>query len=153
MALLDFFKSKKKEEKLNKPKERKKEKPVKKEVVLKKEVKEKPVAEKIEKPTQPKRQRRITGDSVKILKSPHIAEKSTDLLAKNQYVFRVWPRANKAETKKAIESIFKVDVVGVQIINLPKKKRRVGRTEGFTKGYKKAIIRIKDGQKIEVVSR
>jgi len=150
MALLDFLKNKKKEAKINKPKERKKEKPEKKEVVVDKEAKDRP---EIAKSTQPKRQRKITGDSVKILKSPHIAEKSTDLLGNNQYVFRVWPRANKSETKKAIESIFKVDVVGVQIVNLPKKRRRLGRTEGFTKGYKKAIVRIKEGQKIEILSR
>jgi len=150
MALLDFLKNRKKEGKINKPKERKKEKPEKKEVVVKKEEKEKPAAPKS---TQPKRQRKITGDSVRFLKSPHIAEKSTDLLRNNQYVFRVWPRANKVEIKKAIESIFKVDVVGMQIVNLPKKRRRLGRTEGFTKGYKKAIVRIREGQKIEILSR
>ncbi|MCX6760887.1 MAG: 50S ribosomal protein L23 [Candidatus Nealsonbacteria bacterium] len=150
MALLDFLKNKKKEGKINKPKEKKREKPEKKEVVVKKEEKEKPA---VAKSTQPKRQRKITGDSVKVLKSPHIAEKSTDLLGNNQYVFKVWPRVNKVETKKAIESIFKVDVVGVRIVNLPKKKRRLGKTQGFTKGYKKAIVRIKEGQKIEILSR
>jgi large subunit ribosomal protein L23 len=150
MALLDFLKNKKKEGKINKPKEKRREKPEKKEVVVKKEIKEKPA---VVKSTQPKRQRKITGDSVKFLKSPHVAEKSTDLLGKNQYVFKVWPRANKVEIKKAIESIFKVDVVGVRIVNLPKKKRRLGKTQGFTKGYKKAIVRIKEGQKIEILSR
>jgi large subunit ribosomal protein L23 len=151
MALLDFLKNKKKEEKINKPKEKKKEKPEKKEVAVKKEtVKEKPAASK---PSQPKRQRKMTGDSVRFIKSPHIAEKSTDLLANNQYVFRVWPRANKVEIKKAIESLFKVDVVNVKIVNLPTKIIRVGRNEGSVKGHKKAIVRIKEGQKIEVVSR
>ena len=153
MALLDFLKNKKKEGKINKAKEKRREKPVKKEGVVKKEVKEvkeKPAALKS---SQPKRQRKITGDSVRFLKSPHVAEKSTDLLGKNQYVFKVWPRANKVEIKKAVESIFKVDVVRVMIVNLPKKKRRLGKTQGFTKGYKKAIVRIKEGQKIEIVSR
>lgn len=151
MALLDFLKNKDKEEKINKPKERKKEKPKKKEaVVAKEEKKEKPVQAK---PTQPQRQRKITGDSVRFLKSPHIAEKSTDLLANNQYVFRVWPRANKVEIKKAVESIFKVDVTGIQIVNLPKKSRRLGRFQGETRSLKKAIVRIKDGQKIEILSR
>lgn len=151
MALLDFLKNKKKEGKINKAKEKRKGKPVKKEVVVKKElVKEKPA---VVKSSQPKRQRKITGDSVRFLKSPHIAEKSTDLLGKNQYVFKVWPRANKVEIKKAVESIFKVDVVRIMIVNLPKKKRRVGKTQGFTKGYKKAIVRIKEGQKIEIISR
>jgi len=143
MALLDFFK-KKKEVKVEKPKEKKIEKPKKEEVVVKKEVKEKP---------EIKKERKITGESLKILRFPHVAEKATDLLEKNQYVFKVWPRANKAETKKAIESIFGVDVLGIRIINIPKKKRRLGKTEGFRKGYKKAIIRIKEGQKIEVLPR
>jgi large subunit ribosomal protein L23 len=146
MALFDFFKKKKEVKK----EEKKKEKPVKKEVEVKKEVKEKPVKAK---PAGPKKERKITGESLKILKSPHVAEKATDLLEKNQYVFKIWPRANKAETKKAIESIFKVDVLGVKIINIPKKKRRLGKTEGFRKGHKKAIIRIKEGQKIEVLTR
>ena len=150
MALLDFLKNKEKEGKINKPKERKKPKPEKKEVAVEKEEKVKTAAIKS---IQPKRIRKITGDSVKVLKSPHIAEKSTDLLGNNQYVFKVWPRANKVETKKAIESLFKVDVVGIQIVNLPKKRRRLGRTEGFTKGYKKAIVRIREGQKIEILSR
>jgi large subunit ribosomal protein L23 len=150
MALLDFLKNKKKEGKINKPKEKKREKPEKKEVAVIKEIKEKPA---VVKSAQPTKQRKLTGDSVKFLKSLHVAEKSTDLLGNNQYVFKVWPRANKTETKKAIESIFKVDVVGVRIVNLPKKKRRLGRTQGFTKGYKKAIVRIKEGQKIEVLSR
>jgi len=143
MALFDFLK-KKKEVKAEKPKEKKIEKPEKKEVVIKKEVKEKPEVKKI---------RKITGESLKILRFPHVAEKSTDLLEKNQYVFKIWPRANKSETKKAIENVFGVDVIGVRIVNIPQKKRRLGKTEGFAGGYKKAIVRIKEGQKIEVLSR
>jgi len=144
MALFDFLK-KKKEVKAEKPKEKKAEKPKKEEVVVKKEIKEKAV--------RPKRERKITGDALKVLRFPYVAEKSTDLLEKNQYVFRVLPRANKTETKKAIESIFKVDVLGVRIINLPRKRRRVGKTEGFRNGYKKAIVRIRQGQKIEILTR
>ena len=88
-----------------------------------------------------------------ILKRPHVAEKATDLMEKNQYVFEVYPRANKTEIKKAVEGLYGVKVLGVRIINIPRKKIRVGKTMGFKGGCKKAIVRIKEGQKIEVLSR
>ena len=56
-----------------------------------------------------------------------------------------------AQIKKSIESAYKVNVLSVNIIKIPKKKRRIGRTEGFKKGYSKAIVTIKEGQKIEVL--
>ena len=89
----------------------------------------------------------------KILISPQITEKATDLAQKNQYVFKVFPKANKTEIKKAIEDLYKVEVSDVKIINVPKKRRRLGRISGWKKGYKKAIVKIKEGQKIEVLPR
>ena len=62
-----------------------------------------------------------------ILKAPHITEKATNLAEKNQYVFKVWGKANKNEIKKAIESLYKVKVMDVKIINVPAKRRRLGR--------------------------
>jgi len=88
-----------------------------------------------------------------ILKAPHITEKATNLAEKNQYVFRVWQRANKNEVKKAIENLYKVKVMDVKIINVPAKRRRLGRISGWKKGFKKAIVRIKEGQKIEVLPK
>ena len=88
-----------------------------------------------------------------VLISPHITEKATDLAQKNQYVFKVFPKANKTEIKKAIEDLYKVEVLDVKIINVPKKRRRLGRISGWKKGYKKAIVKIKEGQKIEVLPR
>jgi len=88
-----------------------------------------------------------------ILKAPHITEKTTNLAEKNQYVFRVWQKANKNEIKKAIENLYKVKVMDVKIINVPAKRRRLGRISGWKKGFKKAIVRIKEGQKIEVLPR
>ena len=82
-----------------------------------------------------------------------MTEKATELAKKNQYVFKVWPRANKVEIKKAIEDIYGVDVVSVKIIKVPRKRRRLGRISGWRKGYKKAIVKIKEGQKIEVLPR
>lgn len=88
-----------------------------------------------------------------ILKSACISEKATDLSKLNQYVFKVSAKANKNEIKKAIEAFFKVDVVSVRIINMPSKKRRRGKISGWKKGYKKAIVKIKPDQKIEIISR
>lgn len=113
--------------------------------------KEKPKEVKVEKPKARKELKISQG--YRILKSPHVTEKATDLAGKNQYVFRVFPEANKIETKKAIEDTYGVDVVSVRIINVPAKKRRLGRTKGMKAGYKKAIVRVKEGQKIEVLPR
>ena len=89
----------------------------------------------------------------KILIAPYITEKSTALSQKNQYVFRIWQKANKNEVKKAIENLYKVKVMDVKIINVPAKRRRLGRISGWKKGFKKAIVRIKEGQKIEVMPK
>lgn len=95
----------------------------------------------------------VIGQAYRILKTPHVTEKATDLAAKNQYVFNVLPRANKVEIGKAIESLYGVDVLNVKIINIPPKRRRLGKQKGWREGYKKAIVRIKKGQKIEVLPR
>lgn len=111
---------------------------------------------KVEKPLEgklPKVKEKIVSEAYRILKTPHITEKATDLTKKNQYVFKVGPKANKVEIKKAIEDLYDVDVLGVKIIKVPKKRRRLGRISGWRKGYKKAIVRIKEGQKIEVLPR
>jgi large subunit ribosomal protein L23 len=88
-----------------------------------------------------------------ILISPQVTEKTTALSQKNQYVFKVHSRANKTEIKKVIEKIYDVQVLDVKIINIPRKKRRLGRISGWKKGYKKAIVKIKEGQKIEALPR
>jgi len=94
-----------------------------------------------------------TTDAWKALVAPHVTEKATELTASNKYVFKVFKRTNKVEIKRAIEGLYGVDVKDVHIINVKKKARRVGRTQGFRKGYKKAIITVKKGQEIEVLPR
>lgn len=143
MAILDIFKKKKKEK-------------VKKEIKPEVKVK-KPKEVKEEKPSETatpktKREEKI-GEDWRVLKAPQVTEKATALAEKNQYTFKVWPEANKAEMKKAIEDLYGVDVLGVKIIKVPRKKRRLGRISGWRKGYKKAIVKIKEGQKIEVLPR
>jgi large subunit ribosomal protein L23 len=91
------------------------------------------------------------GFSYEAVKQPHISEKATYLAEDGQYVFVVDSRSNKQEIKKSIEGIYGVNVLSVNLIKIPAKKRRLGRTEGFRKGYKKAIVTIKEGQKIEII--
>ena len=149
MALLDFLKKKK--EKKPEPK-----KEVKKVEKKKGEPKPKAVAKKkaaVLAPSPPPPRKSKAGEAYKILKGPHVTERASDLTAQNQYVFKVWPRANKVQIKKAVEDVFGVNVMQVRIINVVRKKRRLGKIEGFRKGYKKAIVKIKEGQKIEILPR
>ncbi len=88
-----------------------------------------------------------------ILKKAHITEKATDAAAKNKYIFNVYPEANKNQIKKSVEDIYGVNVVSVNIVNIPAKKRRLGRSQGWKSGYKKAIVKIKAGQEIELMPR
>jgi large subunit ribosomal protein L23 len=88
-----------------------------------------------------------------ILISPQVTEKTTDLAKKNQYAFKIFKNVNKTEIKNAIENLYNVDVLEVKIINVPAKRRRLGKISGWRKGYKKTIVKIKEGQKIEVLPR
>lgn len=136
-------------DKFKKEETAKEEKPVK-----EKPVKEKPKEKKVSESGGGKKiGKGAYKDAYKILKQAHITEKATYLEEKDQYIFRVYPRANKIEIRKAVEHIYGVDVLSVGIINVPSKKRRLGRTEGRRSGYKKAIVKIKKGQKIELLPR
>lgn len=150
MGLRDIFKQKPKTS-IETGKEKKEEKKVKPKVVAKeKEVKAKEPA--VIKRVAPNKAKKV-GNAYRILKIPHVTEKATDLTSKNQYIFKVWPRANKTEIKKAVEEVFGVGVLNVKIINVPAKERRLGKISGWRKGYKKAIVRLREGQKIEVLPR
>jgi large subunit ribosomal protein L23 len=85
-----------------------------------------------------------------VLIRPLITEKNTMLSALGQYTFEVDRRANKPLVKEAVEKIFKVDVTAVNVINVPPKTRRVGRSTGKTSPWKKAVVTLKPGQRIEV---
>ncbi len=88
---------------------------------------------------------------ISFLKSPYLTEKSTLLEKENKYLFKVRKEANKSEVKKEIERKYSVNVLSVNIINIKRKKRRIGRQQGFKKGFKKAIVQVKEGQKIELL--
>ncbi|MBI2574169.1 MAG: 50S ribosomal protein L23 [Candidatus Wildermuthbacteria bacterium] len=89
-----------------------------------------------------------------VLKSPHVTERAALLSdAHNQYVFKVFSKSNKTEIKKAVEDAYGVRVSKVNVIRVPAKTIRVGRHVGTKKGYKKAIVFLKKGDKIEIISR
>ena len=86
-----------------------------------------------------------------IIKAPIITEKSTAIASNERsYVFKVDAKANKSQIKDAIEKIFNVKVESVNTVNVHPKKKRVGRHGGMTNKYKKAIVTLKDGNKIEL---
>jgi len=97
--------------------------------------------------------KRKTKSASFVLRSPQITEKAVNLQDDNQYVFKVTPKANKSEVKKAVEGVYNVDVLKVRMINSPAKKKRLGRTMGWQAGYKKAIVSVRKGQVIEILPR
>ena len=85
-----------------------------------------------------------------VLVAPVVTEKSAVISEEiGQVVFRVSPRATKAEVKAAVEQAFEVEVEKVQILNQKGKNKRFGRTLGRRNDTKKAYIRLKEGSEID----
>ena len=93
------------------------------------------------------------GEYIDALTSPHVTEKATVLAGKNQYVFKVRPTATKLTVKQAVEGKYGVDVEKVRMITVPSKKKRLGKIMGIKKGYRKAIVKVKEGQSIQILPR
>ncbi len=86
-----------------------------------------------------------------LIKKPWVTEKSTNLAKLGQYVFIVKPGATKPEVKKAIKAIYKVDAIAVNMVNRPAKRKRFGNAFRGAEGeYRKAIVTLKEGQKIDL---
>ena len=85
-----------------------------------------------------------------IIKAPVITEKSGVIAQNGKYVFKVDSRANKIEIKQAIEKIFNVHVKEIRTINVKPKKRRVVRYTGLTNRCKKAIVKLAEGEEINL---
>lgn len=144
MALFDFFKKRKEKERFEKKRR-------------KKETAEKPVVlEREEKKKEPSKQkpgfkeRAVVSDLVfRTLISPHITEKTT-MNAERAVVFKAKARSNKIMIKKAVEELYGVHVRKVNISKSPSKKRFVRGKYGVKPGYKKAIVYLKKGEKIEL---
>ncbi|MBN1176425.1 MAG: 50S ribosomal protein L23 [Dehalococcoidales bacterium] len=84
-----------------------------------------------------------------VLKRPLITEKSTELQTRNKYAFEIATGANKPMIKEAVEKAFSVKVTGVNVVTMPSKTRRVGRRQILTRPWKKAIVTLQEGDKIE----
>ena len=84
-----------------------------------------------------------------VVLAPVVSEKSTFVADKNrQYVFRVADRATKPQIKAAVELMFKTKVDGVTVMNVHGKERRFGKVTGRRRSWKKAYVRLAEGQEI-----
>lgn len=149
MGIINLFKKKPPVEEKVEPEEEPKK-------VEKKKVKEvKKEEKKVEKkqPAKPEAKKEIKGktkQAYRVLVKPLVTEKAADLGAYGKYVFAIDSRMNKIEVKKAIRTIYGVDPVKVNISNISGKSVRFGRIWGKTKNWKKAVITLKPGDKIEI---
>ena len=86
----------------------------------------------------------------KVLVEPIVTEAATVLIEQNKYIFKISPRATKLQVKMAIEKVYKVKVEKINTVSVPKKRRMRGRIPGCKSGYRKAIVTLKEGSKIDV---
>ena len=93
---------------------------------------------------------RFAGRLADVIRRPLITEKATRALELNQYIFEVDHRAAKPDIKAAVESLFDVKVVGVSTMNPPRRTRRVGRFAGKRAQIKKAVVRLAEGNTIQL---
>jgi large subunit ribosomal protein L23 len=85
-----------------------------------------------------------------VIKRPLVTEKSTALQTMGKYVFEVSREANKKQIKDAVEKAFKVSVTTVNVVTIPSGNRRVNRRLVSTPAWKKAIVTLKAGDKIQL---
>jgi|LJSS01.1.fsa_nt_gb large subunit ribosomal protein L23 len=84
-----------------------------------------------------------------VIVRPLITEKGTLLAEQNKYAFQVLKGANKLQIKEAVEKAFDVTVLSVNTMVMPGKRKRVGRSQGMTSEWKKAIVTLAEGDRIE----
>jgi large subunit ribosomal protein L23 len=89
-------------------------------------------------------------DARAVIIRPVISEKSYALIAEGKYTFRVHDRANKTQIARAVESIFDVEVADVRTAKVRAKPKRRGLHRGRTRAWKKAVVRLAPGERIEL---
>ena len=89
-------------------------------------------------------------DLTRVIVRPVVTEKTTDMGENDKYVFEVATEANKNEVKQAVEKFFGVKVVDVHTMNMKGKPKRLGRYMGRRKDWKKAIVTLQSGDKIDL---
>lgn len=87
-----------------------------------------------------------------IIKYPIISDKGTQLLENNKYTFIVNSSSNKETIKKALQSLFNIKIIKINTCNLPKKKKKIGKFLGWKTQYKKVIITLAKGNRINLFS-
>jgi len=95
-------------------------------------------------------QAEVQNVAYRILIEPIITEAATAAMEENKYVFKVATDATKIQIKKAIEDLYKVKVISVNTLNVRRKAVNYGRTPGLRAGSKKAIVKLKEGDSIEL---
>ncbi|MEE9393771.1 MAG: 50S ribosomal protein L23 [Planctomycetota bacterium] len=94
----------------------------------------------------------MSHDVYGVIRKPLVTEKNMHRVeARNEYTFEVKPGANKVEIRTAVEALFKVKVAAVRTITVKGKRKRHGANHHFTSGKKKAIVKLKEGSKIELI--
>jgi large subunit ribosomal protein L23 len=89
-------------------------------------------------------------DPHQVLIAPVVSEKSYSLITENKYSFRVHEKAHKTQIRQAVEELFEVKVEGVNIVKVRPKPKRRGLHKGTKPGWKKAIVQLREGDKIEI---
>lgn len=90
-------------------------------------------------------------DARDVIIAPLISEKSMEMIEENNtYTFKVDKRANKVEIRNAVKEIFNVTVLKVNTMNMLGKKRRLGYNQGKRADWKKAMVKLADGDRIEI---
>ena len=90
------------------------------------------------------------ADPADVVIRPVVTEKSTALVEDRKYVFEVHPTASKRMIADAVEALFRVDVSGVNVMNIRGKPRRFGRFEGYRASKRKAIVTLAEGHTIDI---
>ena len=89
-------------------------------------------------------------DARQVLIAPVVSEKSYSLIEENKYSFRVHDKAHKTQVRQAVEQLFDVKVEGVNIVKVQPKPKRRGFSRGTKPGWKKAIVQLRAGDRIEI---
>src|SRR5918999_3582514 len=89
-------------------------------------------------------------DARQVLVAPVVSEKSYSLIEDDKYSFRIHEKAHKTQVRQAVEELFDVKVEGVNIVKVQSKPKRRGLSRGRRPGWKKAIVQLKPGDKIEI---
>jgi large subunit ribosomal protein L23 len=85
-----------------------------------------------------------------VLLAPVVSEKSYSLLNDRKYTFKVHPDAHKTQVRQAIEELFGVKVANVHVLKVRPKPKRRGLVAGKKRGWKKAIVQLREGESIEI---